>query len=313
MLLKKVKNNIWEFLEFSFSLFCTLLERVRVSFFKFKMSFLDVPFGLIMQLFNNFILLKSNIKLLLFVVCLSFNIYKLEAQSYFILNENITYNVNFGILKVGEVILKSDSVYANINNKKSIKITILGYTVGAVGLFSHIDNKYVTHIDSATYLPLKAERKQLENNFKLFEINDFDHANNTVSTTRLNYNENTYNIKLSTITGTMHDMISAYYNLRNTKIEKLKKNDTISVEVFFEEKPYIVKFQYLERDKIRTKIGKFKSYLFSPILPPNTILSKKENPVKVWISDDNRHILLNISMQTKYGKFEIDIKDYVLK
>lgn len=249
-------------------------------------------------------------KNIIILLLLLFFSYKSKAQSYFILKENISYNVNFGFIKAGEVVIKSDSIYKLLNNNKTIKITILGNSVGAVGLFSHIENKYITHIDSVTHLPIKAERKQHENNFKLFEINDFDHTNNAVSTTRLNYNDNTYNIKNTTIAGNMHDMISAYYNLRNTNIQNLKKNDTLSVDVFFEEKPYKIKLKYLERDKIRTKIGKFKSFVFSPILPENSILSKRENPVKIWISDDGRKLLLNISMYTKYGKFEIDVKEY---
>lgn len=248
----------------------------------------------------------------LFYIIFVFLLDNITAQNYFLPGEKIEYNINFGFLKVGEALVKTDTVYKVSNQKKTIRVTMTGNTVGAIGFFSHIENKYYSDMDSITHYPLKFERKQHENNFKLFEINDFEQENNNVNVTRLNYNTSVYNIKNITTSGFVHDMISGYFDLRNKDISLLKKNDTISLKLFFEEKNYDVKFKYLERDKIKTKIGKFKSFVFSLILPENSILSKREDPVKIWISDDKRRIPLNISMFTKYGKFEIDIKKYDL-
>lgn len=242
---------------------------------------------------------------------LLFFAFHLNAQSYFYPNEKITYKVQYGFINAAEITVKTDSVSSKMDSSNVYKIKVVVKTKGAVGLFAHIENTYLSYIDTNTHLPKKFIRDQHENNFKAYEIVDFDHKNLEAISTRRNDNEKTYDIKNFSILATSQDAVSAYFQIRNTDIRKLKKNDLIAVNVYFEGKNYPIALRFLERDRIKTKIGKFKSFVFSPILPDVRNLAKQENPVKIWISDDPKRIPLQIDFATKYGKIQVEVSEYV--
>lgn len=237
-------------------------------------------------------------------------IYCTKSQSYYYPSEKIYYTVQFGIINAAEITVETDSVIKKIDSSAVFQIKVVAKTKGAVGLFSHIENTYISFVDTLTHLPKKFIRDQHENNFVAYEIVEFDHKTSEAVSTRRNDNEKTYDIKIAPIFANTQDVVSAYFQIRNLPISKLKKNDLIDVNVHFEGKNYPISMRFLERDKIKTKIGKFKAFVFSPVFPGVQTLSKQENPIKIWVSDDYRRIPLQIDFATKYGKIKVEVSEY---
>lgn len=249
------------------------------------------------------------------IVVVVFLIFNLQAmsQTYFYPTEKITYVVHYGFINAAEITVETDSVAKKIDSTAVYQIKVVGKTKGAVGLFAHIENTYFSFIDTVTHLPKKFIRDQHENNFKAYEIVEFDHKNLEAISTRRNDNTKMYDIKNYPILPTSQDAVSAYFQIRNANISKLKKNDQIEVNVHFEGKNYPTALRFLERDRIKTKIGKFRAFVFSPVLPNVQSLSKQENPVKIWISDDAKRIPLEIDFATKYGKIKVEVSEYEIR
>lgn len=235
------------------------------------------------------------------------------SQPYFCPNEKITYHVHYGFIHVAEVSVETDSIAKKMDSSMVYKIKVVAKTKGAVGFFAHIENTYFSFIDTTTHLPKRFIRDQHENNFKAFEIVDFDHKTLQAISTRRNDNSKAYDIKTNDILAISQDVVSAYFQIRNTAISKLKKNDLITVNIHFEGKNYPISMEFLERDRIRTKVGEFRAFVFSPIFPKMPNLSKQENPVKIWISDDLKRIPLQIDFATKYGKIKVEVNEYKQK
>lgn len=247
---------------------------------------------------------------ILILICIYIEAY---PQTYFYPSEKICYNVQYGFINAAEITVETDSVVRLLDTSVVYQIKVVGKTKGAVGLFAHIENTYVSFIDTTTHLPKKFSRDQHENNFRAFEIVEFDHTNLSAISTRRNENTKSYDIVNALILPTTQDIVSAYFQIRNYDISKLKRSDQITVDMHFEGKNYPIVMRFLERDRIKTKIGKFRAFVFSPVLPEANSLSKQENPVKIWISDDTKRIPLQVDMATKYGKIKIELSQYFFK
>lgn len=236
-------------------------------------------------------------------LCLhSQNIYK---------GEKIKYNVSYGFITAGEVVVKVDSFTTKRDSTTiQYRAEIVARTTGVAGIFAKITDTWVSYIDSTTEMSHKFVREQKENNYTLFETTEFERTTNQAVVARRKEN-NAYEIKSFNIPKEAQDLVSGYFSLRTDRGERMRVNDTLSFAVFLEDTTYRIPLKYLGKDKLRTKIGKMKAYKFSPIVPKtkNSILAS-ENPIITWISADEKRIPLKIEVNTKYGDIEVDIEEY---
>lgn len=249
----------------------------------------------------------------LFFLILSFFAISVSSQHQhfnFIKGEQISYEVNYGLLNVGEVVFAIDSSIAMVDSLLCIKATIVAKTKGVAGFFSKIQDEWTSFIDSTSSLSHKFSRLQFENNYKLVETTEFDRGNNQALVTRLKEN-NAFELKVYPIASNAQDLVSAFLQIRNLEGGANFLSSQKINPVFLEDTTYNFQFNYLGKDRLRTKIGKYKTVVYSPIIPKtkNSILVE-ENAIKLWISDDNKHIPLKIKINSKYGAVEVDIATY---
>jgi Protein of unknown function (DUF3108) len=231
-------------------------------------------------------------------------------QNKILKGEKISYNVHYGFIKAGEVIISVEPNLSIVDSHFCYKATIDGYTVGAVGLFASIHDKFTAYIDSAMFLSHKFVRDVQENNYTLLETTEFDRNSNQAYVSKRK-DDNSFEMKSYGIKKNVQDVVSSYFKMRNMTFDTLRKNQILSFDVFFEDTTFIFRMKSLGSDKIKTKIGRKKSIVFAPILPKmnNSIFAEKD-PIKVWITDDAFRIPLKIQVNTKYGAAEADIIRY---
>lgn len=221
--------------------------------------------------------------------------------------EKIVYNVHYGFIDAGEVVVLVDTLMYSVEGNTCYKLEAIGRTKGAVGLFAKIHNTYTSYVDTTTLLSTKFIRTQQENNFSLYESTTFNRASNEALVTRRK-DDNSFELKTFKISQTVQDLISTYFMIRGFETKELKYNDTLQLKLFLEDTTLKIGIKYLGKERMRSVLGKQASLVFSPIIPPtpNTILTK-ENPIKIWMTDDKNRIPIKIQAKTKWGAIEVDL------
>ncbi|MDX2197220.1 MAG: DUF3108 domain-containing protein [Cytophagales bacterium] len=233
-----------------------------------------------------------------------------QGKTVLIPGEKITYSIHYSFINAAHIEVFTDTNIYETNSKPCYKSTVRGTTRGVAGLFAKISDRWESFIDTSTSQSHKFVRDINENNYRLYETTEFDRDFGHVYVTTKT-GAQSYELKTHKITSSVQDMVSCYYDLRYYSFNNIKKNDTIKLQFFIQDTTITMHVKYLKRDKIRTAIGKYKSYILSPILPDiNHSIFSKSDPVKIWISDDATHIPLRIRLSTKYGAIEAEIDNY---
>ena len=234
----------------------------------------------------------------------------LTTQNKIIKGEKITYNIHYGFIKAGEVVIMVEPNLVLLDSHSCYKAIIEGYTIGAVGVFAQINDKFTAYIDSSLYLSHKFVRDLQENNYNLLETTEFDRKLNQAYVSKRE-DKNSFEIKSHSIQHEVQDVVSTYFNMRNMNFNTIKKSDILSFDVFLEDTTFSFKIKCLGTDRIKTKIGRKKTMVFGPLLPKmNHSVFAEDEPIKVWITDDNFKIPLKIQVNTKYGAAQADIIKY---
>jgi hypothetical protein len=199
--------------------------------------------------------------------------------------EKISYIVHYGIVNggVATLELKKDT----LDGKEVWHSILTGRTTGLADVVFKVLDIYESYMDPKTELPILSVRK--------------DSA-----------------ILASDLTGIhitpqgIHDILSCFYWYRNQifpGIDKIKKEDMITVITWFTDELYPIKMRYLGSEEIKTKAGKIKCHKFNPVTEKGRLF-KTEDDVSFWFSDDKNFLPVKIRFDIFVGSFMVDMQDY---
>lgn len=222
----------------------------------------------------------------------------LNSKPY-ISGEKLVYVAHFGWLNAGEAILTiRDSVFEGQNLYHAVA---KAYTVGVADKIFKVHDIY-----ESFFRP--------ENNQTYFAIRSINEGKYSY------YNEVRYNYEdkkvLSQKSGehdvpeNILDMLGAFYYLRESITNRIKNvGDELILDTFFADEVFPLKMRYVGDEKIRTKLGKFNSMKFSPVVEPGRIFDS-EDDVTIWISKDKNHIPLQVRIDLIIGSIKCDLVEY---
>ncbi|WP_370175974.1 DUF3108 domain-containing protein [Leeuwenhoekiella palythoae] len=181
-----------------------------------------------------------------------------------------------------------------------------GVTTGMTKLFFGVEDYYETYIDKKTTLPYRFIRKIDEGGHTKDKIIDFNQQSNVATVNDKKHNE----VKTFQTEPNIHDMVSAFYYLRNSiDSENLKDGDETVINMFFDQENFKFKLKFLGREEVKTKFGKVKALIFRPYVQAGRVFKEKES-LTVWISDDQNKIPLQIKADLAVGSLKADIDAY---
>lgn len=236
----------------------------------------------------------------IFMLCISFAVHAQSHEAFedgewfkFRIHYGI-FNASFATLEVNETTYKNKPVYHVVGKGKS---------TGLLDLFFNVNDNYETYIDKNTGAPYKFIRKINEGGYTKDIQIEFDHDNNTALVVDKEHNEReVYSIK-----NNVHDMVSAFYYLRNNlKIDDLQQGEMLSLNMFFDNKNHNFKIKFLGRDVIETKFGKMATLKFRPYVLAGRVFEEKES-LTFWISDDANRIPVKIEADLAVGSLDADL------
>ena len=101
-------------------------------------------------------------------------------------------------------------------------------------------------------------------------------------------------------------MISGFMYMRTMSFTSLVKGDTLSFKAFLDDTFYDFQVIYVRREVLKTNAGSFKSVVFRPYMPENSIF-EGEDALLVWISDDENKIPLKVEAEMFIGHAGIEL------
>jgi hypothetical protein len=229
------------------------------------------------------------------------DVYRQMNQKNFSRGELLTYKFHYGFVNAGVCDIEVMPLLYRVNNRICYRMNINGRTTGSADFFFHVRNQYGSYIDTAAMIPQKSYRLIQEGKYKLTEICEYDHANNTVKKNKNGKEDFVYNTP-----DNVQDIVSSYYYLRTIDFNKLQVGEVITLTSFLEDTTINFSMLYLGKETIKTDIGKVRAIKLSPMMPKNKLF-KGKNAIKAWFSDDENKIPLKAEAEMFVGSVDMDI------
>eukprot|EP01132_Coremiostelium_polycephalum_P000186 gene186-247_t len=232
------------------------------------------------------------------------------------LGEKLTYQVHFGMLQAGEVVMQIDKKLHTVNQRPCYHLDVYGESKGALYLLLKIKNHFGSYLDTVRWVPQEAYRFVQERAYRKNEKLRFDHQQGVVHVEELDVTGNQVIANDSYLIGEqpVQDIVSNWYVLRNVNFKDLKVGDVLCSAVFFDHvvhNPFKVK--YLGRRTIKTKLGTMKTLVLAPLVPfasTGKSIFAGERSVELFLSDDAAKIPVKIKIKLLVGAVEMDLVHY---
>lgn len=111
----------------------------------------------------------------------------------------------------------------------------------------------------------------------------------------------------SEITDPVYDMISAIYALRLMPLSVGMRRDLMVSDSGL---LYQVPIHVVARERLDTKIGKVWCYLIKPDIFGHGRLIEQKGEMKIWVTEDPRHIPVRAEIDSEVGKIEVKLKSF---
>lgn len=251
--------------------------------------------------FKKKLLMKKILLLLLVGLTLGF---KPMQDSAFDVGEKFVFKISYGFLNAGFATLEVKD--ATIKNKSVFHVIGKGYTTGMSKLFFKVDDNYESYIDKETRNPYQYIRKIDEGGYTKNEHGYFNQSDNKILVKDFKHSSE----KTFSVSNDAQDLLSSFYYLRNyPNIEKMNVGESVSIDMFFDEKTNKFKLKFLGRETIRTKFGFVSAMIFRPLVQSGRIF-KEEESVTVWISDDENKLPIRIKASLLVGSLKAELDSY---
>jgi hypothetical protein len=241
---------------------------------------------------------------MLFFLILSFIGYgqfieRVSKDKSFREGENLLYVVKFGPIVGGNASLVLKQAY--YNNKLVFHARGEAKTVGLAEKLYSVKDIFESFFDLHTILPYKSIRDVKEGNYRKHEEAIFNHAGNTVYSTRKD--------TVVTIPKNTLDMMSLLYYIRSIDLYDMKNGDVLRTITFFDEELFPFDIRFKGTEVIKTNYGKIRCYRFDPVVEPGRMF-KSEDDMTIWISADRNLIPIKVKFNLVVGSLHMELSQY---
>lgn len=251
----------------------------------------------------------SKVFLMISLMSLIFSdVEKKEQNTYFAGGEELTFKVRYLFFNAAEAKMTISKTIYQMQNRPTYKIDVTGRTLNIFKIF-YVKDNWGTYLDTAKLIPYISYRHIEEGDYRKHEQINFDHQKQTATVNIFDRDNRRITETTSyTVKSGVQDIVSGFYYLRTLDLSSLSKGQTINIGGFFDKKTYNIKLTYEGKERIKTKIGEFDTFIFSPTMPSNKLFNG-DNPVKVWITDDKNRIPVKITANLVVGSLNMEITE----
>lgn len=227
-----------------------------------------------------------------------------QKEDAYTSGEWFKFRISYGVINAGYATLELKE--STKNGKNVYHAVGKGWTTGMSRFFFKVDDTYESYFDKATGIPVQFVRKIYEGGYERHQLGYFNQSAKTVFVKDVLRNrENTY-----VIPSPSYDVVSMFYHLRNhPDIDKLKLNESLTMDMFFDDEPIKFKLKFVGKEDISTKFGTISTMVFKPLVQSGRVF-KEEESLTVWISDDDNKVPVRIKASLAVGSLKADLDGY---
>lgn len=245
--------------------------------------------------------MKNGIAIIFFLILLPFSLF---SQAAYEPGEWFKFRVHYGPINAGYATMEVKN--SNLNNKSTNHVVGKGWSTGLVHAVFKVRDNYETYIDKNNGLPHRFIRQIDEGGYTKDLQIDFNHTQKKAYVIDKKHKvNNTY-----PTTDNVHDMLSAFYYLRNDLNTKpLVAGQEFQLNMFYDKEIHDFKLKFLGREVIKTKFGKIATLKFRPYVLAGRVFEEKES-LTFWISDDKNKMPVKISANLAVGSLNASLEEF---
>jgi len=221
--------------------------------------------------------------------------------------ERLVYKLyyNWGVLWIpaGEV---------NFDVKETTRhydITITGKTYSSYDPFFRVRDYYFSRVDKQTLLPSLFLRKVEEGDYRKYDSVRFDQKS-LKAWSLTGKSRQSASLLAQDLPTCMHDLISIFYYLRNSEVERYQPGDYIDTQMFFDREVFPIKVYYSGKEQKEVKnLAKLNTIVVSPKLIVGNVF-KEGDEMKIWVTDDKNKIPVLIESPIAVGSVKAVLKSW---
>ncbi len=208
--------------------------------------------------------------------------------------EQLEYKVHYGILEAGRAYMEVSEP-----NASQYKFTATGKSTGLFNVFFKVRDLYYSLVDKASFYPIYFHRDVNEGKYKKIENVVFNYNDNTIESTR---------DTISILENSM-DIVTSFYHLRTIELDSLYIGYSIPLSVYLDDALIKSEIHYLGNQSIKSKFGDIECQVWSPVLEAGRLFKDKHG-MKIWVSDDQNRIPIQLKTEVLVGAIKMDLVSY---
>jgi hypothetical protein len=210
--------------------------------------------------------------------------------------EFLKYKVYYGWLNGGTALLSlTEKQY---QGKTVHYAKAYAKTTGVADNLFKVRDIYESYMDPKTGLSIKSIRNIKEGKYTDYNEVIYDQKGNKITSTKSGVKK---------VPPSIRDIIAAFYYLRRVNFNKMKTDQTILINTYFEDALYPMVLKYKGKENIKIGLGTVKCIKLVPLVITGGVFDDAENDLKIWISDDKNHIPIRVEVDFLVGSFKIDL------
>jgi len=220
--------------------------------------------------------------------------------------ETSTYSVAFGRFKLGEARLTVQDI-ETIDGREVVRTSL---QVEGGPPFYRIENDFSSWIDTGRFRSIRFERRIREGPRRLRDRYELDPVAGVFTAESWSEELESYEPSRFENGGPMpEDAIDEIAFLFLVRTLILDSGDESRMERYFKPQSNLISVRVLGREEIRVPAGRFKTIVVEPIIPELEVFREDRKP-RVWISDDERRIIVKVQTNATIGAVALNLTDY---
>ncbi len=219
--------------------------------------------------------------------------------------EHLEFDVKWGILSVGQATLASQET-VELAGQPAFRIVSEARSNGFCDGFYTVRDHNESWIHPSSKRSLGYLKRLREGHFFRDEWVLFDYGRNAFYAKRLD-KDGTLSTSTGTIPGDVMDILSSMYFIRPHKLE-------VGSEVILDvndKSNWPLMIKVTGREKVSVPAGKFQALIVEPHLRREGIFIQKGKRLRVWITDDERHMPVLMRVEVFFGHISAYLRKIV--
>jgi len=228
---------------------------------------------------------------------------QIVANHAYVPGEALRYRISWSGVPAGEATM-SVGEEVNGNGDPVIVFTSVTRSNRAVSMFYKVRDRVVSRVDPATGAPSMIEIDQRHGRRKRIRTTTFDQPGGHATT----YQPGREAVTVDT-PPLVHDILSVLYHLRT--LPELVTGRTEVIDVHEGKKNWQLLVHTLGKKTIKTPAGRFDAIQVKAEVKFKGVFFDRGD-VRIWMTDDQRHIPVKIAIGIRIGKVLIELKQQTL-